>query len=236
MSWAWTLLGDLSPLGDAAMAARDGRRVAGREQRPEDRLHDRPAEVALEIGRARRHAGARRPAPTPSANATRASPRSRHRSRRRRSRAPTFQYGLPSFQSRSIVSEPEQHEDVPEEQREPRAASLDQLGGPRRDDDHGHRGGHDRGARRRASSTPSTFCRYCWPMNIAPISDPNTMIPAHAATQNTRRDGDREVVQRVRRPPLAHDERDARRRPRSRPGPSASARLVGHGREVDRRG
>ncbi len=30
---------------------------------------------------------------------------------------------------------------------------------------------------------PSTFCRYCWPMNIAPISEPKTMIPATAATQ-----------------------------------------------------
>ena len=34
-------------------------------------------------------------------------------------------------------------------------------------------------------------------MNTAPISEPNTMIPAHAATQNIRRAGDVEVVQRV---------------------------------------
>src|SRR5215469_10640228 len=34
---------------------------------------------------------------------------------------------------------------------------------------------------------PSTFCMNCWPMNMAPISDPNTMIPPTAATQNTRR-------------------------------------------------
>ncbi len=33
----------------------------------------------------------------------------------------------------------------------------------------------------------STFCRNCWPMNIAPISEPNTMIPAHAPTQNVGR-------------------------------------------------
>ena len=34
---------------------------------------------------------------------------------------------------------------------------------------------------------PSTFWRNCWPMNIAPISDPKTMIPAQAATQNVGR-------------------------------------------------
>ena len=33
----------------------------------------------------------------------------------------------------------------------------------------------------------STFWRYCWLMNAAPISEPNTMIPATAATQKTRR-------------------------------------------------
>ena len=36
-------------------------------------------------------------------------------------------------------------------------------------------------------------------MNIAPISEPNTMMPAHAATQKMRRAGDVEVVQRVAR-------------------------------------
>ena len=33
----------------------------------------------------------------------------------------------------------------------------------------------------------STFCRNCWPTNIAPISEPNTMMPASAATQKMRR-------------------------------------------------
>ncbi len=33
----------------------------------------------------------------------------------------------------------------------------------------------------------STFCRYCWPMYMVPMSVPNTMIPATAATQNSRR-------------------------------------------------
>ena len=50
---------------------------------------------------------------------------------------------------------------------------------------------------------PSTFWRYCWPMNIAPMSEPNTMIPAQAATQKIAPRGDVEVVQRVRDPPLA---------------------------------
>ncbi len=36
-------------------------------------------------------------------------------------------------------------------------------------------------------SYPSTFCRNCWPMNIAAMSEPNTMIPASAATQKMRR-------------------------------------------------
>ncbi len=34
---------------------------------------------------------------------------------------------------------------------------------------------------------PRTFCRNCWPTNIAPISEPKTMIPATAATQKIRR-------------------------------------------------
>ncbi len=33
----------------------------------------------------------------------------------------------------------------------------------------------------------STFCRNCWPMNIAPMSEPKTMSPAHAATQKVGR-------------------------------------------------
>ncbi len=32
-----------------------------------------------------------------------------------------------------------------------------------------------------------TFWRYCWPMNIAPMSEPKTMMPAQAATQNVGR-------------------------------------------------
>ena len=33
----------------------------------------------------------------------------------------------------------------------------------------------------------STFWRYCWPMNITPISVPNTTTPPKAATQKVRR-------------------------------------------------
>jgi hypothetical protein len=34
---------------------------------------------------------------------------------------------------------------------------------------------------------PCTFCRNCWPMNIAPMREPKTMMPAQAATQKIRR-------------------------------------------------
>ena len=48
---------------------------------------------------------------------------------------------LPEQQHRQ---EAEQHEDVAEEQREPRAAGLDDLRRPRRDEHHAERGGQDR--------------------------------------------------------------------------------------------
>ena len=54
LSLTWLLF------GDAAIARGDGRRVAGGQERAEDRLHDGAAEVALQVGRARRHAGALR--------------------------------------------------------------------------------------------------------------------------------------------------------------------------------
>ena len=34
---------------------------------------------------------------------------------------------------------------------------------------------------------PSTFCRNCCPTNADAISEPKTMMPAHAATQKIRR-------------------------------------------------
>ena len=69
-------------------------------------------------------------------------------------------------------------------------------------------------------------------MNIAPISEPKTMIPAQAATQKIRRAGDLEVVERRARPPLAdHEgagrgERDDAEADRQRP-------LARHRGEVD---
>ena len=39
----------------------------------------------------------------------------------------------------------------------------------------------------RSVEYPSTFCRNCSPTNMAPISVPNTMSPATAATQKMRR-------------------------------------------------
>ena len=64
VSSAWTLVGDLAASGDAAIAVADRGRVAGGEQRAEDRLHDRAAEVALEVGGAGGHAGALDRAPS----------------------------------------------------------------------------------------------------------------------------------------------------------------------------
>ena len=65
VSWASTLSETFCASGEAAIAAVNGRRVAGRQQRAEDRLHDRAAEVALEIGGARRHPRALDRAPSP---------------------------------------------------------------------------------------------------------------------------------------------------------------------------
>ena len=72
-------------------------------------------------------------------------------------------------------------------------------------------------------------------MNIAPISEPKTMIPAQAATQNTRRDAIVEVVQRVGDPSLADDERDAGDDRDDRQAEREGA-LVRDRREVDGRG
>ena len=71
-------------------------------------------------------------------------------------------------------------------------------------------------------------------MNIAPISEPNTMMPGaggHPERCAGRRPGGRRAGSR---PPLADARTRSPRRPRSPPSPSASAPLFGHGREVDR--
>jgi hypothetical protein len=69
-------------------------------------------------------------------------------------------------------------------------------------------------------------------MNMAPISDPNTMMPATAATQKIGRAATVQVVEGVGRPALTDDERGDRD---ARPTAPASPRvpLVGHHREVD---
>ena len=70
-------------------------------------------------------------------------------------------------------------------------------------------------------------------MNIAPISEPKTMIPAQAATQKIAPRGDLEVVERVRGPALAEHEgagggeRDQRRaRSPASPLPGTGAKLI----------
>ena len=45
-------------------------------------------------------------------------------------------------------------------------------------------------------------------MNMAPISEPKTMMPPTAATQKVRRRGDLEVIQRVLGAALPDDEQD----------------------------
>ena len=79
---------------------------------------------------------------------------------------------------------------------------------------------------------PSTFCRYCWPMNIAPISDPKTMIPATAATQNVGRAAMSRSYSGILGPSLADDERDRRRDADDRQA-DHERRHVRDGREVD---
>ena len=89
---------------DRARRGRDS--VAGRQERAEDGLHDRPAEVALEVGGARRHPGAPDQAPSRSASARPACRRTRRRSPTNAYPSPTCRYATSSFQSRSIVRKP----------------------------------------------------------------------------------------------------------------------------------
>ena len=78
----------------------------------------------------------------------------------------------------------------------------------------------------------STFCTNCWPMYIAPMSEPKTMMPAHGRHPERRTGGYVEVVERVRGATLSDDERDAGRQRHD--GERHHERsLVGHGREVD---
>ena len=65
------------------------------------------------------------------------------------------------------------------------------------------------------------------------MSEPKTMIPAHAATQNVAPSRDVQVVERVRRPPLAEEERD-RGGESDEEEPERERLLVRDGHEVDR--
>ena len=107
------------------------------------------------------------------------------------------QYGDALVPDEEHPEERGEQEHVAAEQREAGAAGLDELRRTRSDDDHDERRRDDRGARLRVEY-PMTFCRYCWLTNMAAISEPKTMMPAHAATQKTRRRRDVQVVQRVR--------------------------------------
>ena len=70
-------------------------------------------------------------------------------------------------------------------------------------------------------------------MNIAPISEPNTMIPAKAPTQKVGRAATVQVVERVARAALAHEERD-RREDRDAAEDERGGLGLRHRREVDR--
>ena len=69
-------------------------------------------------------------------------------------------------------------------------------------------------------------------MNIAPISEPKTMIPAQAATQKIRRVGHLEVIERRAGAALAHDEGGDRRQGDDAE-PDRQRPLARHRREVD---
>ena len=120
---------DFGGIGGGPIAAA-GRRVAGGQQRPEGRLHDRPAEVSLKVRRARRHAGsldrhrpgqgvrARVPA-RPDAGADQRVRRGRPASRK-----------IPSVQSTSMVRKPATR--TRSQQEGDARPAIDELGRPGR--------------------------------------------------------------------------------------------------------
>ena len=130
----------LSPV--AVIAAVMARRIACGQQRTKDRLHEGAAQVALQVGRARRHAHAR--------------DRHRGRQRARGRRAgeadadadkgiaqPDHPVGDALVPQQEHGDEAEQDEEVAGQQREAGAARLDQLGRARGDEDHEEGGGQN---------------------------------------------------------------------------------------------
>ena len=69
-------------------------------------------------------------------------------------------------------------------------------------------------------------------MNIAPISEPNTMIPAQRRDPEVGRRADLQVVERVRGPPLTDEEQRQRRRPRRANSTSTSVPSFGTGAKL----
>ena len=132
-----------------------------------------------------------------------------------------------------MVSEREEQDDVAAKQREPGAARLDELGRARRDEDHEDDRGQDRRSGLEASSSRARSAGTAGSTKAAPISEPKTMIPAHAATQNVRREATSRSYSGIRRPPLA-EENATSAATAIAASTSVQRPLVRHGREVDR--
>ena len=143
MSSAETLSAHLLRVRRGADRGGRGGRVPRGQQRAQDRLHDGAAEVALQVGRSRRHP----------CSLHRHGARERVRGRGPRESdadadqavgqadLPVRDPLVPQEQHRD---EPEQAEDVADQQREPRSPRLHQLRRARSDQHHAERGGQDR--------------------------------------------------------------------------------------------
>ena len=233
-SWScdWTLAVIWSLLGSAAMLGGDRGRVAGGQERAEDRLHQGAAQIALEIRGARRHAGspdrdrARERVGGGRPGETDADPDERVREPDERVRAAL----LPQEQHRA---EPEQNEDVAKEQREPAPRASTSLA--------------ERGATRIIASAAGMIDRARVERRVAQHVLEELLADEHRAHQRAEhddaRDGsdpedpparDLEVVERVRGAALPDDERDARGDDDDREADDERAH-VGDRREVDAR-
>ena len=201
------------------------------EQGAEDRLHDRAAQIALQIGRSGRHAG---------------SP-DRHRTgqgvRRRRARQadadadehvaerdlPVGNPALPEDQHRQ---EAEQAEEVAQQERESRAPRVDQFRRTRRDDHHADGGRQDRRARVEGRVFEHVLQELLADEHRAHQAAEHD-DPRHCGDPEDPPRRHREVIQRELGSPLAQEEpgdggeRDGAEAQRHRS-------LIGDGREVDR--
>ena len=99
----------------------------------------------------------------------------------------------PHLPVRAVVAPEQQHgeeaeedEHVSDEERHSGALGLDELRRPRRAISTMNTAAGMIAMPASRLEYCSTFCRYCCPTYIAPIKEPNTMMPAQAATQKMR--------------------------------------------------